>query len=84
MPPALVTKEDENEIFRRMYSLEKFNLWKPVFKVGDRVHTSQNKETFGNKYEYDQNWTTEILYVDTLILSPTLLCYAWHVYDIHA
>ena len=64
MPPALVTEKNENEIFRRMYPLEKFNLRKPVFKVSDRVRVSQKKETFGNKY--NQNWTTEIFYVDKI------------------
>ena len=49
-PPSKVTKENEGEIFERMYPLKKFTLDTPTFKVGDRVRISRKKFMFSNKY----------------------------------
>jgi len=64
IPPASVSKKNEEEIRERMYPLTKFKLEKPIFKVGDRVRITQKKETFGNKYA--RNWTTEIFRIDKI------------------
>jgi transposase InsO family protein len=64
VPPVLVTKKNEKEIYERMYSLKKFALEKPIFKVGDRVRITCRKDTFGNKY--GRNWTTEIFLINKI------------------
>lgn len=46
MPPAMVNKKNEKEVYQRMYPIEKFKLEKPTFIVGDRVRLSRKKKHF--------------------------------------
>ncbi len=60
VPPAMVSKENEQEIHQRMYGSH-FKFEKPTFKEGDRVRITRKNSTFSNKYE--RKWTTEIFII---------------------
>ena len=75
-PPAKVSKKNEREIYERMYPLEKFELKKPTFAVGDRVRITRKKDVFGNKYK--RNWSTEIFVVSKIWYTDPI------TYSIHA
>ncbi len=60
VPPAMVSKKNEQEIHRRMYSSH-FKFEKPTFEEGDRVRITRKNSTFSDKYE--RKWTTEIFII---------------------
>ena len=64
MPPSLVNKKNEKDVHARMYSLKKFKLSKPFFKIGDRERLSRKKELFDNKYT--RKWTDTLYTVNKI------------------
>lgn len=62
--PSSVTKENEDEIRHKLFPLDKFNLNKPTFQIGQAVRIPCWKKVFGNKYH--RNWTREIFYVSKI------------------
>lgn len=62
MKPKEVTKENEQDLFDRIYSkMKKVSHKKPKFNVGDHVRVSKFKHVF--EKGYTPNWTTEIFTV---------------------
>ena len=70
--PKDVNKNNESQIFKKLYFQEKVNLI-PAFQIGDQVRIYRRKRTFSKGAK--KNWTDEVFTISRIKLSNPIVYY---------